>query len=115
MDDLLLQVLLDACVGLEEGDTNSSAGRTKSPGVPSPLGMGTRWGHVEPGEDEPLPKEAPPNTESSAKGLRPQRSYHSSKHPGNLDGQGLPPALTLMGTLPREGGGLEGLGAVQGR
>lgn len=62
VDDLLLQVLLDACVGLEEGDTNSSAGRTKSPGVPSPLGMGTRWGHVEPGEDEPLPKEAPPNT-----------------------------------------------------
>lgn len=34
VDDLLLQVLPDACVGLEEGDTNSTAGRTQPPGLP---------------------------------------------------------------------------------
>lgn len=44
VDDLLLQVLLDTCVGLEEGDTNSSAGKTQSPGCPSLPGMGKRQG-----------------------------------------------------------------------
>lgn len=34
VDDLLLQVLLDTCLGLEEGDTNSSAGKTRSLGLP---------------------------------------------------------------------------------
>lgn len=34
VDDLLFQVLPDTCVGLKERDTNSSAGRTQSPGLP---------------------------------------------------------------------------------
>ena len=75
VDDLLLQVLLDACVGLEEGDMNSSTGRNKSPGVPSPLRMGRRRGSVEPGDAEPLPKEGP----ETPRELSQTNIIHSSK------------------------------------
>lgn len=44
VDDLLLQVLLDACVSLEKGDADSSPGRTRSQGCPSSPGIGTARG-----------------------------------------------------------------------
>lgn len=44
VDDLLLQVLPNTCVRLEEEDTNSSTGRARSLGCPSPPGTGRRQG-----------------------------------------------------------------------
>lgn len=76
VDDLLLQVLLDTCLGLEEGDTNSSAGKTQSLGSPHL----PEWGEGRGGWnlEERLsvlshcPRRSRKHQGSSARGLGPQ-------------------------------------------
>lgn len=94
VDDLLLQVLLDACVGLKREMWTALQAEPSPQGCPlfSQRGRGREGEKVEPGGEAvnaQLPPKKPLRQQgSSARDLRPQHYYRFSKDPGSPDRRG---------------------------